>query len=142
MTRAAELLDASVLIAAVSTDHPHHAAAEAWLVSNPAVALCPITEGALVRFLVRTGENPRTIATVLADLHRLDGVEFWPDSVSYRDMNLDPVRGHRQVTDSYLVALAAAHESRVVTFDNGLALAHPAHTVHLVPDVHAAASEA
>lgn len=131
----AELLDASVLIAAVSTDHVHHAVAEAWLAANHSVALCPITEGALVRFLVRTGETATTITSVLAGLHHLDAVEFWPDSVSYLGMELSEIRGHRQVTDSYLVALAAAHESRVVTFDNGLALAHPTHTVHLVPDV-------
>ena len=132
MTRV-DLLDANVLIAAVAVDHPHHAIAESWLGANPAVALCPITEGALVRFLVRTGESATTITTILTDLHRLDEVEFWPDSVSYRSMDFTGIHGHRQVTDSYLVALATARHSRVVTFDNGLALAHPARTVHLVP---------
>lgn len=133
MTRA-ELLDANVLIAAVATDHLHHAVAESWLAANPSVALCPITEGALVRFLVRTGETATTITSILTGLHDLDSVVFWPDSVSYRDMDIAEIRGHRQVTDSYLVALAVAHDTRVVTFDNGLALAHPTHTVHLVPD--------
>lgn len=132
MTRA-ELLDANVLIAAVAVDHTHHAIAESWLAARPAVALCPITEGALVRFLVRIGENATTITSILTGLYRLDGVEFWPDSVSYGSMDFTDIRGHRQVTDSYLVALASAHDSRVVTFDNGLALAHPTRTVHLAP---------
>ncbi|BDH56649.1 hypothetical protein [Tsukamurella sp. PLM1] len=74
-----------------------------------------------------------TITTILTDLHRLDGVEFWPDAVSYRSMGFTEIHGHREVTDAYLVALATARDSRVVTFDNGLAVAHPTRTVHLVP---------
>ena len=33
--------------------------------------------------------------------------------------------GHRQVTDSYLVALAAHFEGSLVTLDRGLAALHP-----------------
>jgi len=33
------------------------------------------------------------------------------------------VHGPRQVTDAYLLALAVAHDGRLVTFDQGLALA-------------------
>ncbi len=42
------------------------------------------------------------------------------------------VVGHRQVTDSYLCHLAAAHGGKVATYDRGLATAHPTRAV-LVP---------
>jgi len=51
--------------------------------------------------------------------------EFWPDDLGYDRVDLQPVVGHRQVTDAYLAALAVAHGSHVATFDRGLAAAHP-----------------
>jgi predicted nucleic acid-binding protein len=61
------------------------------------------------------------------------GVEFWPDAVSYADIDMSRVTGHRQVTDAYLVGLAQAHpDSRLATFDKALAAHHPA-DVLLVP---------
>ena len=50
--------------------------------------------------------------------------EFWPDSLSYRDVPLGGLIGHRQVTDAYLVQLARAHNARVGSFDQGLAAMH------------------
>lgn len=50
--------------------------------------------------------------------------EFWADSISYRDVRLGGVIGHRQVTDAYLVQLARAHPTKLVTFDRGLAGLH------------------
>jgi uncharacterized protein len=46
--------------------------------------------------------------------------EFWPDDISLRNPDLfDTTRilGPRQITDLYLLALAAHHKSRLVTFD-------------------------
>ena len=60
---------------------------------------------------------------------------LWPDSVSYADADLGQVRGHRQVTDAYPVALVAARAgSRLATMDVGLAGDWPELTV-LVPSV-------
>lgn len=119
------LLDASVLIPLVVADHEHHARVAQWTRSVEGLALCPITEGALVRFLVRTGEKATVATELLRLLHAAPRVEFWPDGVSYADLALGEVRGHRQVTDAYLVALAASRGARLVTCDAALAGAHP-----------------
>ncbi len=49
---------------------------------------------------------------------------FWPDAIAYDSTHLRGVVGHRQVTDAYLVALAAHHGGRLVTLDKGLAALH------------------
>ena len=53
-----------------------------------------------------------------------DWHEFWADDLPYQASHLRGVIGHRQVTDAYLVALAAHHGGRVVTLDKGLAALH------------------
>lgn len=120
----AALLDANVLIAMCVAEHEHHRPAATWAATN-AFALCPIVEGALVRFLVRLGERHATATALLTALHASDRCEFWPDSISYADTDLTQVTGHRQVTDAYLVELALSRDSRLVTFDRRLAVAAP-----------------
>ncbi|MDR2347370.1 MAG: hypothetical protein LBD90_01865, partial [Bifidobacteriaceae bacterium] len=91
--------------------------------------------GALVRFLIRLGEAPATCASVLEAVAARPGYEFWPDALDYRALDLGRVRGHRQVTDSYLAALAASRgKAKLATFDAGLAQAHPRHA-YLVPEL-------
>jgi toxin-antitoxin system PIN domain toxin len=127
------LLDANVLIALVVADHVHHDAAEGWFTGiDENFATCPITEGRLLRLLIREGqtaENARAVLTAVKDIERH---EFWPDSISYNDVPLNGVLGHRQVTDSYLAQLARARRGRLATFDQGLAKLH-ADVVDLVP---------
>ena len=115
------LLDANVLIALVLREHEFHDRAQRWLDSVERVAVCPIVEGALVRFLMRLGESAQTAATILAAVHERDRCEFWPDSLSYQDLDLAGLQGHRQVTDTYLAALAASRGARLATFDAPLA---------------------
>jgi predicted nucleic acid-binding protein len=55
------LLDANALIAATVTDHEHHERAWAWVSGVDRLALCPIVEGALARFLIRLGQTPATV---------------------------------------------------------------------------------
>lgn len=58
-----------------------------------------------------------------------------PDSVTYAEADLEGVRGHRQVTDAYLVALAASRRgARLATLDRALAQMHPEATA-LVAEV-------
>lgn len=123
MTRA--LLDANVLIALTLAEHEHHRRASAWFTTAEGVAVCPVVEGALIRFLIRMGESMTTATAVLAGVRAHPRCEFWPDSVSYLDADLSTVRGHRQVTDAYLVSLARHHGGLLVTFDRALAAAHP-----------------
>lgn len=124
------LLDANALIALSVAEHEHHARVTAWIATVDLVAVCPTVEGALVRFLVRMGERAEVAAEVLRRLRSSPRCEFWTDSVSYADANLGPVRGHRQVTDAYLVALVSARApSRLATFDQALAALRPDLTV-------------
>ena len=51
--------------------------------------------------------------------------EFWPANVSMLDGNVfdwSLILGHRQVTDVYLLALAAHHGGRLVSFDRRITL--------------------
>ncbi len=52
--------------------------------------------------------------------------EFWPDEVTLLDPDVvdrTRIHGPRQLTDIYLLALAVAHDGRLVTFDTGVPLA-------------------
>ena len=82
------LLDANVLMALLIDDHVHHQAAENWFVGmTGGFATCPITQGSLMRLLIRESQSAQGIV------------------------------GHRQVTDAYLAQLARAHRVRLATFD-------------------------
>jgi len=66
------LLDANVLIALTVEEHEYHQRVAAWLAGVERVALCPIVEGALIRFLVRIGESSAESGT--RRTHRLEGL--------------------------------------------------------------------
>jgi toxin-antitoxin system PIN domain toxin len=119
------LLDANVLIALLVSDHVHHRAAEQWLAgTGSSIATCPITEGSLVRLLIREGQSGETAKAVLSALAADPRHEFWPDTSSYREVSMTGIIGHRQVTDAYLAHLARDHQARLATFDSGLAKLH------------------
>jgi predicted nucleic acid-binding protein len=129
------LLDANVLIALTLEEHEHHERVASWAATAERFALCPVVEGALVRFLVRIGESAHAAKEVLRLLHAHERCEFWSDSQSYVDADLRHVRGHRQVTDAYLAAVVHAHgEARLATLDHALAAELPDRTL-LVPSV-------
>jgi hypothetical protein len=119
------LLDANVLIALVVSEHVHHDAAAEWLsASDAGFATCPITQGSLVRFLVRTGQTAAAARDVISAVEGANRHEFWPDSVSFTDVEVGGVVGHRQVTDAYLAQLARSRKGRLATLDSGLAHLH------------------
>ena len=116
------LLDANVLIALTVAEHEHHARASRWASGVASFAICPVVEGALLRLLVRLGESQATATTVLRAVRAMRGCRFWTDDVSYADVDSSRVRGHRQITDAYLVALVRRHpRSLIATMDEGLA---------------------
>lgn len=125
------LLDANVLIALTVEEHEHHERSVTWVATVDSFAVCPIVEGALVRFLLRLGESAATATEVVQRIRALPSCEFWTDSISYADVDLDHVVGHRQVTDAYLVSLARAHSAALATVDAGLASSVPNLTVLL-----------
>jgi toxin-antitoxin system PIN domain toxin len=127
------LLDANVLIALTIEEHEHHRRVSRWAATVDQLALCPIAEGALIRFLVRIGESARAAAEVLRLLRTNRRCDFWSDSVSYADADLSHVQGHRQVTDAYLAALVHEHSgARLATLDQALAREMP-EVAYLIP---------
>jgi uncharacterized protein len=128
------LLDANVLIALLVDDHVHHQAAEDWFVGMSGnFATCPITQGSLMRLLIREGQSATAARTILNGTTADPRHEFWADDIAYTDVPTDGIVGHRQVTDAYLAQLARARGSRLATFDQALAKLH--HDVtELVPD--------
>jgi len=83
-----------------------------------------VTEGTLLRLAIRAGapaaRAQRLLGEVLTDRRH----EFWPDEISYAEVPLTGVIGHRQVTDAYLAQLARSRGGRLATFDQGLAELH------------------
>jgi predicted nucleic acid-binding protein len=96
----------------------HHDAASG---TATAIATCPITQGRLVRLLIREGQSAQAAEAVVSALMAEPRHEFWPDDAAFDSVSLDGVIGHRQVTDAYLAHLARARGARLATFDQGLA---------------------
>ena len=124
------LLDVNVLIALFDPEHIHYETAHRWFgkPSRGPWATCPLTENGFVRIVSNPG-YPGRRTTVADAIHRLrtfcrskDHV-FWPDSVSLRrqgDIISQSIRGHRQITDVYLLALATKNDGVLVTFDDSI----------------------
>lgn len=119
------LLDANVLIALVVAEHVHHDVAAEWLAaSDTTIATCPVTQGSLIRFLLRSGQSVAAARDVVATIEAMDRHEFWPDRISFAEVRLGNVVGHRQVTDAYLAQLARTNGGQLATLDSGLAQLH------------------
>lgn len=68
-----------MLVALIVTCHVQHGGTECWLAgTEQSFATCPI-----------------------AALGRIPRHEFWPDSLSFADVVMDGVGGHRQVTAAH-----------------------------------------
>lgn len=119
------LLDANVLVALSTIDHVHHDAASTWLASTPArYATTPITQGAVLRFLLREDVIAADAIEVLDSMTTNERHEFWSDDEAFTGSMLSGVVGHRQVTDAYLASLARSHGGSLATLDRGLAALH------------------
>ncbi len=115
------LLDSNVLIALIVEDHVHHELAKYWFKkSHQKFATCPITQGSLIRFLIREGQDSSISVDILRSICLHPRHEFWMDEVGFSDFELKSVSGHRQVTDFYLAQLARIKNGKLVTFDVGL----------------------
>jgi uncharacterized protein len=124
------LLDVNVLIALIDPAHVGHDAAHRWFEGQgrESWATCPLTENGVIRIVSHPGypgapASPAAVAAIVAELRRLAGHTFWPDDISL--VGAEHVEAKRiltsgQVTDSYLLALAVAHEGRLATFDRRL----------------------
>ena len=118
------LLDANVLIALLTPEHTLHERARSWFGSGLPFATCPITQGALIRFHMRWSAVPSfsDAKEMLQAVYAHPMHIFWPDDLDYLKVSERNIRGHRQVTDAYLAALASAHNGVLATMDEALAV--------------------
>lgn len=141
------LLDVNVLIALCDGRHQHHALAAHWFLAHAARgwASCPMMQNGALRFMSAPAyPGARPVGQVLAQLQTLCASAhhgFWTDALSLLQpdiLNLKHVLGHRQLTDSYLLALAVHQQGCWVTLDGSVALrsvhgAEPEHLLRLLP---------
>lgn len=126
------LLDVNVLIALIDAAHVRNREAQAWFETRgrKAWATCPLTENGVMRIVghpsyPRSPGTPAAVAETLRRLCQLPGHEFWPDSLSLLDapgVQSNYLSSHTQVTDTYLLALARAHDGHLATFDRQLVI--------------------
>ena len=123
------LLDVNVLLALLDSDHVDHERAHQWLDGEIVAgwASCAVTENGFVRIISQprypSPVSPSEAVLMLREARGAGAHEFWPCEISLLDSEVVDARrlhGPRQVTDAYLLALAVAHDGRLVTFDQGL----------------------
>jgi toxin-antitoxin system PIN domain toxin len=125
------LLDINVIIALLDRGHVMHGAARRWMEQelDHGWATCPITENGVVRIMSQPAyPNHRPVAQVadrLAEACNHFSHTFWPETISLLEPGLirwERLLGARQITDSYLLALAVVHGGRFVSFDQRISL--------------------
>ena len=126
------LLDVNLLVALFDPDHIHHDLAHDWFEDHhrDGWATCAVTENGFVRILANplygaTTTRPHELVGRLAQFCSTKHHVFWPDAVSLSDkriFNSSMIRGHRQVTDVYLLGLARKMGGSLATFDRTIPL--------------------
>jgi len=125
------LLDVNVLIALVDPNHVHHDIAHAWFTEGRSDwATCPITQNGLVRIIshpkyLNGVASPAAALAILSSLTAVGAHVFWPDDVSLLDLRVfqtERLLASHQVTDVYLLGLAARRGGTLVTFDRKLSV--------------------
>ena len=123
------LLDTNVLIALAWRNHVHHGEATEWF-RRKAVAgfrTCPITQTGFVRIssngsFSASAVSPMDAIELLQRITELPGHDFWADDLPLVEaLAGHPVlTSHRQITDAYLLSLAAIHDGVLATLDRGI----------------------
>lgn len=119
------LLDVNVVIALIDPLHVHHDRAHRWFATrgDKPWHTCPIVQNGVVR-VVSHPRYPNTqpapvVLTSLASLVAREGHVFLPDAVSLLDGSIHTERllSSAQVTETYLLHLAATNDLQLATFD-------------------------
>ena len=113
--------------------HVHHYIEQAWFAKkrHAGFRTCPLTQIGFVRIssnpkFTPDAVSPREALTLLERVTTLPEHKFWPSDLVLSDAiaKLEPIVGHRQITDAYLLALARSRRGILATLDRGtLALA-------------------
>ncbi len=127
------LLDINVLVDLIDPTHMNHDPVHIWFAAegHRSWATCPITENGVLRIIgnshyANSPGSPTAVADVLSRLCALPGQIFWPDDISLLDkrrVDAGRLLTHKQVTDSYLLALSAANGGKLATLDRRLSAA-------------------
>jgi toxin-antitoxin system PIN domain toxin len=129
------LLDVNVLTALLWPAHEHHESAHRWFrARRPGRwATTPLTQLGFVRLVSnpafsRDALSPKGAMALLAQNLAAPGHRFWTDGLqvpaALRSVS-GALQGHQQLTDAYLVAVAAKRAGVVATFDRGLGVIAP-----------------
>jgi predicted nucleic acid-binding protein len=100
------------------------------------LATCSVTEGTLLRFIMRT--EPNASARAAKAWNALNKFRARPNHVfidgdfSYAEVNYASLNGHKEVTDAWLAQLARRRGVHVATFDNGFTVRDP-DVAYLIP---------
>ena len=119
------LLDVNVVIALIDPLHVHHDRAHRWFTARATSPwhTSPTVQNGVVRVVSHPKyPNTQPAPTVLASLASLAAHQdhtFIPDSVSLLDGSVYTERllASSQVTDTYLLHLAASNDALLATFD-------------------------
>ena len=120
------LYDVNALIAPLDRDHPDHDLVSAWFAGNVehGWASCPLTQNGYLRVRSQSSyPNPVSLAEAYAQLSEATSTQhhqFIADDISlldHRKVRFGDLSSHRLLTDVYLLALAVAHDTRLVTLD-------------------------
>ena len=120
------LLDINVLIAIIDPAHQFHTSAHAWFKAHRrhGWATCPMRENGCLRIMSNPGYpfpglTVERVRGILAELVRVEGHRFWPDSLSFLEPNRCDLAqtGPKHLTDLYLLSLAVSNGGSLITFD-------------------------
>lgn len=122
------LLDINVLLGLLDPDHAHHELAHEWARDGltPGWASCALTQNGFVR-VISQGAYPGdfSVPQAVAALRRATADprhEFFPCDIELTSPTIiaDGILSPRQITYTYLLALAVSRDATFVTFDTGI----------------------
>jgi toxin-antitoxin system PIN domain toxin len=125
------LLDINVLLALLDRDHIQHEQGRRWFEQEVrhGWASCAITQNGCIRILSQSSYpspvSPGRAMQLLSSATSAACHEFWRSEISILDETIFDharIHGPRQLTDVYLLGLAAHRRGRLVTFDQTIAL--------------------
>jgi predicted nucleic acid-binding protein len=105
--------------------HVHHDASLRWFqADNRQWATCAITENGFLRIISHPSypahlDSIDAALGLLEEQCRVSGWEFWPQDVRLTDVLESGITiNHSQLTDLYLLGLAAHHGGKLATLDS------------------------
>lgn len=125
------LLDINVLLALLDRDHIQHEQGRRWFEQEVqhGWASCAITQNGCIRILCQPSYpspvSPGRASQLLSLATSAPYHEYWPSEISILDETIfdhSRIHGPRQITDVFLLGLAAHYGGCLVTFDETIAL--------------------